>query len=148
MDSKKRHVKKTEDGNEIMALPRRLSAVNGYVYSAAAGALPYETETEKEQLLALVQIYQRGVDRTALVRFGKRKEVSRAPTRQERKAELVIMQHAMKNHLRYSKGIERILASLALRKKKKCIALSLTEIAVLGKGKLDEDFFAGEMVRK
>ncbi len=126
-----------------MTLPRKLKKVNGYVYSAFMGALPYETRKDKEQLLALLQIYCRGIERGALPHPPWKKNFSlRRASIRELHVREALFEYIRDNHRHYLPAVDALMKNIALKGKKKIFSMSTKELQKL----LGEEYFAGELI--
>ncbi len=128
-----------------MSIPRRIRKVNGYVYSAYTGSLPYETRKDKEELIALLQIYCRGVERGALPHPPWKRNFSlRKASIRELQARETLLGYVSSNYQHYSPAVDAFMKNMALKKKKKIISMSRKDLEKL----LGEEFFAGELIKK
>ncbi|MBI2669074.1 hypothetical protein HYX14_04490 [Candidatus Woesearchaeota archaeon] len=85
----------------MAALPKKieLAHVSGYVYCEDWDLLPCENDDDKERLLALAEIYQKAVERGAIIKQSNElpKTDALATRNAEREAYTVILNHALLN---------------------------------------------------
>ncbi len=114
-----------------MVLPSKISKVKGYVYIKHFGVLPYETDSNKVELIALGEIYLQAKKRS----ISAKRTARYIPTPQESKTNTVLMWYFQNTIGFLRKDVSTLLQATARRMNKEIIAFSLKELEEI----LDED---------
>lgn len=115
-------------------IPRRIDNIKGVIYCQDFGPLPYEDDSDREQLFALAQLFRKGVRERRIIAERRVLPQARGAKPAELKAMTVMMTHAIFNKETLKRNYNRIeiLAQKFMNKGVEVINLEAKEFLKVG----------------